>query len=137
VHDTDKAYVGDGRTALHQAAANGNTALIKLLLSCNADVNARNASGETPLHLAARFGHIDSVRDLVAAHARVNELTIHTKATPLMSAAEMGQTSVIRLLMASGANKTIKDAFGKTPPERYKEYMAKLLPHVATPSRTR
>jgi hypothetical protein len=121
-NERDHAYIGDGRTALHQAAANGDVRLIKALIAHGALVNAKNSTGETPLHLAARFGHIDAIRYLVAVGARIDEKTTYTKATPLMSAAEMGQASAIRQLIASGAKKDAKDIFGKTAPERYKEY---------------
>ena len=122
VNDADRAYIGDGRTALHQAAANGNVTMIRTLIAHGAKVNAKNSSGETPLHLAARFGHIDAVRYLIYSGATINEKTIYTKATPLMAAAEAGHAPIIRALMASGANKNEKDTFGKTAPDRYKEY---------------
>lgn len=120
----DRAYIGDGRTALHQAAASGNVKLIRSFISNGAKVNARNTSGETPLHLAARFGHTDAVRYLIAAGADVHAKTKYTHATPLMSAAEMGHETIIRVLMAAGSNKEQKDFFGKSAPQRYQEYAA-------------
>jgi hypothetical protein len=130
---TDRAYVGDGRTALHQAAASGNVRLIRAFISHGANVNAKNTSGETPLHLAARFGHIDAVRYLVSAGANIHAKTRYTKATPLMAAAEMGQETVIRVLMASGAQKDERDFFGKSAPERYKEYSANFYNRMYAP----
>jgi ankyrin repeat protein len=41
-----------GETALHIAAARGDSAIVDLLISNNADVSACNDSGMTPLHLA-------------------------------------------------------------------------------------
>ena len=130
VKEKDRAYVGDGRTALHQAAAIGSVSLLESFIAYGGDVNAKNASGETPLHLAARFGRVEVVRYLIAKHAKIDVFTYFTKATPLMAAAETGQAPVIRLLMASGANKKLKDAFGKTAPERYKEYRLSNIPLV-------
>lgn len=124
VNESDRAYIGDGRTALHQAAANGNVQVIRTLIAHGAQVNAKNSSGETPLHLAARFGHVDAVQYLLYSGANLHQKTNYTKATALMAAAEMGHASVIRMLMAAGANKNEKDTFGKTPPERYKDYTA-------------
>jgi|GEM_PF-2766826 len=130
VNETDRAYIGDGRTALHEAAANGNLQVIHTLIAHGAKVDARNSTGETPLHLAARFGHINAVRYLLFCHANFHLKTYYTKATPLMAAAEMGQAPVIRLLMAAGANKEERDIFGKTPPDRYKEYAGNYYKHL-------
>jgi hypothetical protein len=118
----DHAYIGDGRTALHQAAAVGNNDVLQMLITRGALVNAKNSSGETPLHLAARFGHLETVKLLLKWGAVINEKTKYTRATPLMAAAEMGHENIIRMLMISGAEKDARDVFGKTAPERYREY---------------
>ncbi len=118
----DHAYIGDGRSALQQAAAVGNIKVMKILIEHGAQVNEKNANGETALHFAARFGHLDAVKYLISSGALVNEKTRYTKSTPLMAAAEMGQANVIRFLMISGADRDAKDAFGKTAPERYREF---------------
>ena len=118
----DHAYIGDGRTALHQAAAVGNVSVLKLLMAHGAEVDAKNSSGETALHLAARFGHLGAAKYLISVHASINEKTKYTRATPLMAAAEMGHENIIRMLMISGAERDAKYAFGKTAPERFREY---------------
>ncbi|MBS1959121.1 MAG: ankyrin repeat domain-containing protein [Bdellovibrionales bacterium] len=133
----DRAYIGDGRTALHQAAASGNVRLIRTFISNGANVNAKNTSGETPLHLASRFGHVDAVRYLISAGARVDEKTRYTHATPLMAAAEMGHETVIRVLMSAGAHKEEKDFFGKSAPERYKEYATNFYARIGNASRSK
>lgn len=120
----DKAYIGDGRTALHQAATNGNLVVLKALLSHGAQVNAVNSIGETPLHFAARFGKLETLKMLIAHGAKLNEKSKHTRATPLLAAAESGQEAIIRELLYAGAKKDEKDTFGKTAPERYKAYVA-------------
>jgi len=119
----DKAYIGDGRTALHQAATNGNIVVLKALLSHGAQVNVVNSIGETPLHFAARFGKLETLKILITRGAKLNEKTKHTKATPLLVAAESGQEAIIRALLYAGAKKEEKDAFGKTAPERFKAYV--------------
>jgi hypothetical protein len=118
----DHAYIGDGRTALHQASSVGNIWVVKLLIAHGADVNAKNSIGETSLHLASRFGHLEAAQFLIASGALINAKTKFTRTTPLMAAAEMGHENIIRLLLASGAERNIKDAFGKTAPERFHEY---------------
>lgn len=45
--------LGNQRTALHYAAANGCMAAVKRLLKCGARVHAMDKEGNTPLHLAA------------------------------------------------------------------------------------
>jgi ankyrin repeat protein len=42
---------------MHSAAANGNEALVELLLAEGADPEARTDDGKTPLDLAAERGH--------------------------------------------------------------------------------
>src|SRR5205809_5703107 len=44
-----------GRTALHVAAKDKSTEVIKLLLSRGADVNRQDKDGRTPLHLAYSY----------------------------------------------------------------------------------
>ena len=51
-----------GYTALHYAASNGKTEILKLLLSNGADVNAKNRDGNiTPLFLANLEGHTEII----------------------------------------------------------------------------
>ena len=54
-----------GRTALFRAARLGWTSIVELLLSCGADVNLVEQSGEAPLQAAARYGHIECVKLLL------------------------------------------------------------------------
>lgn len=132
----DRAYIGDGRTVLHEAAALGNLKLITILLKAGADVNAKDANGESALHFAARFGKLEAAEFLVSSGARIDLQSRFTRITPLMAAAEMGQTEVIQFLMKAGAKKDEKDVFGKTAPERFREYqLADQKIGVKTPTR--
>jgi len=58
----------NGQTPLHEAAAKGQTDLVKLLLANDADVNAEDNSSRMALHLAASNGHKD-VAELLFAKA--------------------------------------------------------------------
>ncbi|MEN9868498.1 MAG: hypothetical protein RL748_4088 [Pseudomonadota bacterium] len=58
-----------GWTALHYGAASGNTAILKLLLAHQAQVDAPAPNGTTALMMAARGGHIYSVKLLLDAGA--------------------------------------------------------------------
>ena len=54
--------IQEGYTALHYAARNGKTEILKLLLSNGADVNAKNRDGNmTPLFLANLEGHTEII----------------------------------------------------------------------------
>ena len=54
--------IQEGYTALHYAASNGKTEILKLLLSNGADVNAKNRDGNiTPLFLANLEGHTEII----------------------------------------------------------------------------
>ena len=54
--------IPSGYTALHYAASNGKTEILKLLLSNGADVNAKNRDGNiTPLFLANLEGHTEII----------------------------------------------------------------------------
>lgn len=43
----------DNETPLHDAAMNGHTKLVKLLVEKGADVHAKNSKGKTPIDVAA------------------------------------------------------------------------------------
>ena len=62
------AAQGDGMTALHWAALNGDAELASMLLYAGANVGAKTRlGGYTPLHLAAQVGHAGVIAPLVAA----------------------------------------------------------------------
>ncbi len=54
------------------AAAEGNTAVVRLLMEAGADINATLDSGFTPFFLAVREGRLDTVRAFLAAGIDVN-----------------------------------------------------------------
>lgn len=49
----------DGKTSLSLAAANGQVAVVKLLLENGADVNAKEKGDHTPLACAVDYGSAD------------------------------------------------------------------------------
>jgi ankyrin repeat protein len=59
----------DGWSPLHYAATGGSAAIIRLLLSKGAALEARSPNGTTPLMMAARYGNEDAVDALLAAGA--------------------------------------------------------------------
>ncbi|AKI99995.1 Hypothetical protein AA314_01622 [Archangium gephyra] len=56
-------------SVLGEAARQGNTELVRLLLERGADVNHRGKDGPTPFQQAARYGHLDVMRQLITAGA--------------------------------------------------------------------
>ena len=66
--------IQEGYTALHYAARNGKTEILKLLLSNGADVNAKNRDGNiTPLFLANLEGHTEIIELLKKNGGKIRE----------------------------------------------------------------
>ena len=109
------AAQGDGMTALHWAAANGDAALTQMLLSAGANIRATTRlGGITAMHMASQGGHAQVVAALIAAGADRNAATA-TGATPLRLAARSGSTETVMKLVETGADVNAKEkGFGQT-----------------------
>jgi ankyrin repeat protein len=109
------AAQGDGMTALHWAAANGDAAMMQMLLSAGANIRATTRlGGITPLHMASERGHAAAVAALIAAGADSNAAT-STGATALMYAARSGSTDTAAKLIETGADiNATEKGFGQT-----------------------
>lgn len=61
------ATVVDGRAdqAIHHAARNGDTEIVRLLIEHGANVNAKNTRGHTVLYCAGGHGHVDTLQLLL------------------------------------------------------------------------
>ena len=98
------AAQGDGMTALHWAAQQGNAELVSMLLSAGANVRATTRlGGYTPLHLASQGGHATAVAALIAAGAAADGRT-STGASPLMLAAKSGNADTVTRLIENGSD---------------------------------
>ncbi len=133
-----------GYTALHEAAANGDSALVALLLEYGANDNARTASGLQPLQYAILSGQISVIHLLLEHGVQINPTgipplhwavmrgnypltqlllsygaNIHARAesgrTALHWAALKGYIEIVRLLLAQGARPYERDELGYTP----------------------
>lgn len=101
---------GDGSTALHWAAYNGNTEMVRLLLASGANVTMKTRlAGLTPLMMAARIGNADVIQLLVDAKADVAAPNANGT-TPLMLTAASGKADAVKLLLDRGAEVNAKDA---------------------------
>ncbi len=117
IFDEDALKVEDpsnGYTALHYAAATGQTAILKAILSeALMDVDAPcKFEEETPLHKAAENGFYESVDYLLDEGADLNKLCKYGQ-TAIMKAAAKGSNEVVELLRSLGADLQIKDKFGR------------------------
>ena len=99
-----------GESALMYAALKGHLALVKLLISKDADVNK---TGWTPLHYAATNGHVDVIQLLLDNHAFVDAGSPNGS-TPLMLAAQYGTPQAVKLLLDEGAEPLQKNQQGLT-----------------------
>ena len=105
-----EARARNGDTALMVAAFKGDQATVALLLDKGAEPNR---PGWTALHYAAASGSIDIVKLLLEKSAYIDAASPNNT-TPLMMAAGAGKTSVMQLLIAEGADQSLKNTLGMT-----------------------
>jgi ankyrin repeat protein len=104
------AAQGDGATALHWAARDGDLELVQALLKAGADVHAKTRiASESPLFLAAENGHTAVMQALLNAGAKVEEVNANGT-TILMKAAASGIGDGVKLLLEGGANPNAKES---------------------------
>ena len=110
------AAQGDGMTALHWAAENGQSELADVLVFAGANLEAATRLGAfTPLMVASRAGHAGIVRLLVDAGARIDAAT-ETGETALHYAALSGSPEIVTALVEKGADANAREsANGQTP----------------------
>ena len=107
---------GDGMTALHWAARNGDLATMQVLLYAGANgKSTTRLAGHTPLHLACSAGRGGAVAVLLEAGNDANTLT-STGLSPLHLAAEAGGSVAIKVLLEHGANINAKDSYSERTP---------------------
>jgi ankyrin repeat protein len=93
----------NGQSALHWAAAEGESAAIEALIAGGADIRQRSNAGSTPFMFAVRKGDMRSVQAFLAAGANVNEKRVDL-ATPLLVAIINGHEDLVDLLLDKGAD---------------------------------
>ncbi len=95
---------GDGMTALHWAALNGDLEIAEILIQAGANVKATTRlGGYTPLFMAAKSGFPDLVRVLVTAGANPKSPALDG-ITPLMMAASSNSAEAVKVLIEAGAD---------------------------------
>ena len=95
------------------ACANGNLAMVKLLLESKANPNALRWDGETTLMAAVNAGNVELVMAAIDRGVNVNAAESRMGQTALMRAVADGRTEIARVLVAAGAsvNATSKNSF--------------------------
>jgi len=105
-----EARSANGNTALMMAAYKHKREAVDALLAKGAKVNQ---SGWTALHYAASAGDLPIMQLFLARGAKVDAYA-PTNITPLMFAAREGQEEAVKLLLASGADASLKSSHGWT-----------------------
>ncbi|KAM4532781.1 ankycorbin [Fundulus diaphanus] len=104
---------GEGKSALHVAAARGLTECLAVMLAHGADLSVTDATGFTPLHLAAKNNHLECCRRLIQSKCPVEAVDSSGK-TALHHAAAGGNIKIVQLLCELKNPINQKDADGLT-----------------------
>ncbi|CAM3721621.1 ankyrin repeat domain-containing protein [Bordetella tumulicola] len=102
----------DGSPPISAAAANKQCSAVRLLLEGGARADTNSKYGFTPLTLAAQSGATDCVQALLEKRPRIDVKTAPDGDTPLILASYQGHLEVVKLLVAAGASKTIRNGDG-------------------------
>lgn len=102
-----------GATALHVAAVQGHTDLLKFLLRHGVQIDARDKSGWTPLMWAVSRRRLAAIKTLLRVGANRN-LSAGDGTTALMLAVQFGGLETVNLLLAGKCNVNAKDIQGNT-----------------------
>lgn len=100
-------------TVLHGAAENGHLEMATLLLSCRANVHAKNGNDATPLHLASQNEHSEVVRLLLNYDANVEAKNCNGQ-TPLYITVALGYLKISEILLKHKAAVQATYRNGKT-----------------------
>ncbi|XP_043116799.1 nuclear factor NF-kappa-B p100 subunit [Puntigrus tetrazona] len=104
----------EGLTPLHLAVQNGNKKLAKILLENGAEINAGdNKSGRSPLVHAVENNFTDMVIFLIESGCDVNTQS-YSGNTALHSACGRGHIEIVRVLLKSGADSSLKNNHNDT-----------------------
>ncbi|XP_055010038.1 ankycorbin isoform X2 [Boleophthalmus pectinirostris] len=104
----------EGKSALHVAAARGQTDCLVAILSHGADPSITDATGLNPLHLAAKNNHVECCKKLIQNKCPVDTVDSSGK-TALHHAAACGSVQALQLLCELNSPINIRDADGLTP----------------------
>eukprot|EP01046_Picozoa_sp_COSAG06_P030481 COSAG06_NODE_2897_length_6120_cov_56.864308_1_plen_124_part_00 len=122
---------------MSDAAWRNDSACVLELLRQGAELEWRNPVGRTPLANACLNGAYEAAEALCAHGAELDTRCDEHQDTPLIHAAQMGRAKICAMLLALGADPSLKDKWGMTAldwaRQRNKPECAALLQPV-TPS---
>jgi ankyrin repeat protein len=107
------AISGFGGTALHPASYVGHLEVVRLLLKCGADVDARGDADMSPLQLASLHGHLNLVKCFLDHGADANSQDNFHR-TPLSLAAGRGFDKIVQVLLEHDADANFRNEGGLT-----------------------
>jgi ankyrin repeat protein len=108
------AIGGEAGTALHTASYEGHMAVVRSLLKCGVEVDARGRWNQSPLQLVSTKGHLDAVQYLLDHGADPN-FRSDGDITALRRAAAGGCLEIVRVLLEHHADANAQDKDGLTP----------------------
>jgi len=110
-----RSYASNGWTPLHAAAFANNAAAAAILIAAGAEVDARakNRFDNTPLQVSMLTESADAAKVLIAHGANVNA-RMSEGYTALHEAAFNGDVVSIRMLLAAGADPSLRVPDGRT-----------------------
>lgn len=89
-----------GQTALIEAASNGHTEVVQMLLEKEEiDINLVDTKGRSPLHCAAKNGHTEIVQTLLKMDRIDINLVDSYGTSALILAAKIGHSQVVQMLL--------------------------------------
>ncbi|CAI5666738.1 ankycorbin isoform X2 [Oreochromis niloticus] len=103
----------EGKSALHVAAARGQTDCLSFILAHGADLSVTDAAGFSPLHLAAKNNHTECCRKLIQSKCPIDAVDGSGK-TALHHAAASGNIQIVQLLCELKSPINLKDTDGLT-----------------------
>lgn len=109
-----------GETALHMVVKRRDNAWLSFLLAKGARPDIKDNAGNTPLMVAAQLRYVDGAQLLIGRKARVN-LANSSGETPLIRAVQLGDTGMVRTLIAAGADPSQRDLLAGMSARDYAE----------------
>jgi ankyrin repeat protein len=89
-------------TALHLAAANGRTEVVRLLLAAGASTYAGNKDNDLPLTLAVRGGHAETVRVMIELPCPYINTHSSSQRSPMQAAIADNRLDILKMFLESG-----------------------------------